>query len=189
MERRFQKVIVDPTTSEETLQILQNIKDRYEEHHNVKYTDEALKAFVTLTERYVSDRNFPDKAIDALDEAGSRVHISNITIPKVIETMEQELEEVEQLKNDAVKAQKYELAASYRDKQRQLLVALEAEEQRWQKEIKEKPEIVDDQKVAEVVAMISGVPVQRIAQAEGQRLLQMKDVLRSQVIGQDEAVE
>src|SRR5699024_2501416 len=100
-------------------------------------------------------RNFPDKAIDALDEAGSRVHISNITIPKVIETMEQELEEVEQLKNDAVKAQKYELAASYRDKQRQLLVALEAEEQRWQKEIKEKPEIVDDQKVAEVVAMIS----------------------------------
>ena len=189
LERRFQKVIVDPTTSEETLQILQNIKDRYEEHHNVRYTDEALEACVSLTERYVSDRNFPDKAIDALDEAGSRVHISNITIPKIIETMEQELEEVEQLKNDAVKEQKYELAASYRDKQRQLLVALEAEEERWQKEIKEKPEIVDDQKVAEVVAMISGVPVQRIAQAEGQRLLQMKDVLRSQVIGQDEAVE
>ena len=189
LERRFQKIIVDPTTSEETLQILQNIKDRYEEHHNVKYTDEALKSCVTLTERYVSDRNFPDKAIDALDEAGSRVHISNITIPKVIETMEQELEEVEQLKNDAVKAQKYELAASYRDKQRQLLVALEAEEKRWQKEIKEKPEIVDDQKVAEVVAMISGVPVQRIAQAEGQRLMEMKDVLKSQVIGQDEAVE
>ncbi len=189
LERRFQKIIVDPTTSEETLQILQNIKDRYEEHHNVKYTDEALDACVSLTERYVSDRNFPDKAIDALDEAGSRVHISNITIPKVIETMEQELEEVEQLKNDAVKAQKYELAASYRDKQRQLLLALEAEEVRWQKEIKEKPEIVDDQKVAEVVAMISGVPVQRIAQAEGQRLMQMKDVLRSQVIGQDDAVE
>ena len=187
--RRFQKIIVDATTSEETLQILQNIKDRYEEHHNVKYTDEALEACVSLTERYVSDRNFPDKAIDALDEAGSRVHISNITIPKVIETMEQELEEVEQLKNDAVKAQKYELAASYRDKQRQLLIALEAEEERWQREIKEKPEIVDDQKVAEVVAMISGVPVQRIAQAEGQRLMQMKDVLRSQVIGQDDAVE
>ncbi len=189
LERRFQKIIVDPTTAEETLQILQNIKDRYEEHHNVKYTDEALKSCVTLTERYVSDRNFPDKAIDALDEAGSRVHISNITIPKIIEKMEQQLEEVEQQKNDAVKAQKYELAASYRDKQRQLLVALEAEEERWQKEIKEKPEIVDDQKVAEVVAMISGVPVQRIAQAEGQRLLQMKDVLKSQVIGQDEAVD
>ena len=189
LERRFQKIIVDPTTPEETLQILQNIKDRYEEHHNVKYTDEALKSCVTLTERYVSDRNFPDKAIDALDEAGSRVHISNITIPKIIETMEQELEEVEQLKNDAVKDQKYELAASYRDKQRQLLVALEAEEKRWQKEIKEKPEIVDDHKVAEVVAMISGVPVQRIAQAEGQRLLEMRDILKSQVIGQDEAVD
>ena len=189
LERRFQKIIVDPTTAEETLQILQNIKDRYEEHHNVRYTDEALKACVTLTERYVSDRNFPDKAIDALDEAGSRVHISNITIPKTIEKMEQQLEEEEQQKNDAVKAQKYELAASYRDKQRQLLIALEAEEERWQKEIKEKPEIVDDQKVAEVVAMISGVPVQRIAQAEGQRLLQMKDVLKSQVIGQSEAVD
>lgn len=189
LERRFQKIIVEPTTSEETLQILQNIKDRYEEHHNVRYTDEALKACVTLTERYVSDRNFPDKAIDALDEAGSRVHISNITIPKTIEKMEQELEEVEQQKNDAVKAQKYELAASYRDKQRQLLIALEAEEERWQKEIKEKPEVVDDQKVAEVVAMISGVPVQRIAQAEGQRLMQMKDVLQSQVIGQNEAID
>lgn len=189
LERRFQKIIVEPTTSEETFQILQNIKDRYEEHHNVRYTDEALKACVTLTERYVSDRNFPDKAIDALDEAGSRVHISNITIPKTIEKMEQELEEVEQQKNDAVKAQKYELAASYRDKQRQLLIALEAEEERWQKEIKEKPEVVDDQKVAEVVAMISGVPVQRIAQAEGQRLMQMKDVLQSQVIGQNEAID
>ncbi len=189
LERRFQKIIVDPTTAEETLQILQNIKDKYEEHHNVRYTDEALKACVTLTERYVSDRNFPDKAIDALDEAGSRVHISNIIIPKIIEEMEAQLEEVEQQKNDAVKAQKYELAASYRDKQRQLLIALEAEEERWQKEIKEKPEVVDDQKVAEVVAMISGVPVQRIAQAEGLRLLQMKDVLESQVIGQNEAVE
>ncbi|MFA6359780.1 MAG: ATP-dependent Clp protease ATP-binding subunit, partial [Dysgonamonadaceae bacterium] len=135
LERRFQKIIVDPTTAEETLQILQNIKDKYEEHHNVRYTDEALKACVTLTERYVSDRNFPDKAIDALDEAGSRVHISNITIPKIIEELEAQLEEVEQQKNDAVKAQKYELAASYRDKQRQLLLKLEAEEERWQKEI------------------------------------------------------
>lgn len=189
LERRFQKIIVDPTTAEETLQILENIKDRYEEHHNVRYTEEALKACVSLTERYVNDRNFPDKAIDALDEAGSRVHISNITIPKIIEEMEAELEEVEQLKNDAVKAQKYELAASHRDKQRQLLLKLEAEEERWQKEIKEKPEVVDDQKVAEVVAMISGVPVQRIAQAEGQRLLQMKDEIESKVIGQKDAVE
>ncbi|CAK7051217.1 MAG: ATP-dependent Clp protease ATP-binding subunit ClpC [Petrimonas sp.] len=189
LERRFQKVIVDATTPEETLQILRNIKERYEEHHNVRYTDEALEACVKLTERYVSDRTFPDKAIDALDESGARVHISNISIPKVIEEMEEELKVVEQMKNDAVKAQKYELAASYRDKQRQLLLALEAEEQRWQKEIKEKPEIVDEEKIAEVVAMISGVPVQRIAQAEGQRLLEMKNELKAQVIGQDEAVD
>ena len=189
LERRFQKVIVDPTTAEETLIILQNIKERYEEHHNVHYTDEALEACVKLTERYVSDRTFPDKAIDALDEAGARARISNISIPKIIEEMEEQLKTVEQMKNDAVKAQKYELAASYRDKQRQLLVALEAEEQKWQKEIKEKPEIVDEEKIAEVVAMISGVPVQRIAQAEGQRLLEMKEEIKGQVIGQDEAVE
>jgi len=188
LERRFQKVIVDPTTPEETLQILRNIKERYEEHHNVRYTDEALQACVKLTERYVSDRTFPDKAIDALDEAGARVHISNIVIPETIEHLEAELKEVEKQKTDAVKAQKYELAASYRDKQRQLLLALEAEEERWQKEIKEKPEIVDEEKIAEVVAMISGVPVQRIAQAEGQRLLEMREVLKSKVIGQDEAV-
>lgn len=189
LERRFQKVIVDPTSLEDTLQILQNIKERYEEHHNVRYTDEALKACVKLTDRYISDRTFPDKAIDALDEAGARVHISNIVIPKSIEQMEEELKEVEQMKTDAVKAQKYELAASYRDKQRQLLIALEAEEEKWQKEIKEKPELVDENKIAEVVAMISGVPVQRIAQAEGDRLIEMKDKLKGQVIGQEEAVE
>lgn len=189
LERRFQKVIVDPTTAEETLTILKNIKERYEDHHNVRYTDEALDACVKLTDRYVTDRTFPDKAIDALDEAGARVHISNISIPKIIEEMETELKEVEQQKTDAVKAQKYELAASFRDKQRQLLLALEAEEERWQKEIKEKPEIVDEEKIAEVVAMISGVPVQRIAQAEGQRLLEMKDELKTRVIGQDEAVD
>ncbi|MDO5650220.1 MAG: ATP-dependent Clp protease ATP-binding subunit, partial [Gallicola sp.] len=172
-----------------TLQILHNIKDRYEEHHNVRYTPEALDACVKLTERYVSDRTFPDKAIDALDESGARVHISNITIPKIIEEMEEELKVVEQQKNDAVHVQKYELAASYRDKQRKLLLALEAEEERWQKEMKEKPEIVDEEKIAEVVAMISGVPVQRIAQAEGQRLLKMKEDLKARVIGQDEAVD
>lgn len=188
LERRFQKVIVDPTTPEETLQILRNIKERYEEHHNVRYTDEALQACVKLTDRYVSDRTFPDKAIDALDEAGARVHISNIVIPETIEHLEADLKEVEQQKTDAVKAQKYELAASFRDKQRQLLLALEAEEERWQKEIKEKPELVDEEKIAEVVAMISGVPVQRIAQAEGQRLLEMREEIKEKVIGQDEAV-
>src|SRR5690554_791313 len=189
LERRFQKVIVDATTPEETLQILRNIKERYEDHHNVRYTDEALQACVKLTDRYVSDRTFPDKAIDALDEAGARVHISNIVIPETIEHLEAELKEVEHQKTDAVKAQKYELAASYRDKQRQLLLALEAEEERWQKEIKEKPEIVDEEKIAEVVAMISGVPVQRIAQAEGQRLLEMREELKGKVIGQDDAVD
>lgn len=189
LERRFQKVIVDPTTKEETLQILKNIKERYEEHHNVRYTDEALEACVNLTDRYITDRTFPDKAIDALDEAGSRVHISNVVIPKSIEKMEEELKQVEQMKTDAVKAQKYELAASYRDKQRQLLVALEEEEERWQKEIKEKPEVVDEEKIAEVVAMISGVPVQRIAKAEGERLLEMGADLNRVVIGQDDAVD
>ncbi len=189
LERRFQKIIVDPTTKEETLQILKNIKERYEEHHNVHYTDEALEACVNLTDRYIIDRTFPDKAIDALDEAGSRVHISNVVIPKSIEKMEEELKQVEQMKTDAVKAQKYELAASYRDKQRQLLVALEEEEERWQKQIKEKPEVVDEEKIAEVVAMISGVPVQRIAKAEGERLLEMGADLKRVVIGQDDAVD
>jgi ATP-dependent Clp protease ATP-binding subunit ClpC len=189
LERRFQKVIVDPTTTEETLQILRNIKERYEDHHNVRYTDEALQACVKLTDRYVTDRTFPDKAIDALDEAGARVHISNIVVPRKIEEIEAELKEVEQQKTEAVKAQRYELAASYRDKQRQLLLALETEESRWKKEINERPELVDDEKIAEVVAMISGVPVQRIAQAEGQRLLEMRSELKSRIIGQDEAVD
>ena len=189
LERRFQKVIVDPTTTEETLQILRNIKDRYEEYHNVRYTDEALQACVSLTDRYVTDRTFPDKAIDALDEAGARVHISNIVVPKKIEEMEAELKAVEQEKADAVKGQKYELAASYRDKQRQIQLALEAEEANWKKEITEKPEIVDENKVAETVAMISSVPVQRIAQAEGERLLDMRPTLKKRVIGQDEAVD
>ncbi|MGI6074453.1 MAG: ATP-dependent Clp protease ATP-binding subunit [Fermentimonas sp.] len=189
LERRFQKVIVEPTTSEETLQILKNIKGRYEDHHNVRYTDEALEACVKLTDRYITDRTFPDKAIDALDEAGARAHISNIAIPENIDTLERQLEEVIQLKTDAVKAQQYELAGNYRDKQRQLQLALEAEEDKWQRELKDNPEIVDEENVAEVVAMISGVPVQRIAQAEGQRLVQMKDILKSKIIGQDEAVE
>ncbi|MDR0422319.1 MAG: ATP-dependent Clp protease ATP-binding subunit [Proteiniphilum sp.] len=189
LERRFQKVIVDPTSPGETLQILRNIKERYEEHHNVRYTDEALEACVKLTGRYVSDRTFPDKAIDALDEAGARVHISRIVIPEAIEELETKLQEVDRLKNDAVKAQKYELAASYRDRQRKLLLALDVEEERWQKEIREKPEEVNGENIAEVVAMISGVPVQRIAQGEGERLLEMRDVLKSRVIGQDEATD
>lgn len=188
LERRFQKVMVVPTTAEETLQILKNIKGRYEEHHNVKYTDEALVACVKLTDRYITDRNFPDKAIDALDESGSRIHLANITVPESIKNLEKELKEVIDKKTDAVKAQKYELAASFRDKQRQLLLQLEEEENNWQKEMKEQPQVVDEEKVAEVVSMMSGVPVQRIAEAEGIKLLGMKDALKSSIVGQDNAI-
>ncbi|PXV63208.1 ATP-dependent Clp protease ATP-binding subunit ClpC [Dysgonomonas alginatilytica] len=189
LERRFQKVMVEPTTAEETLQILRNIKEKYEEHHNVKYTDEALEACVKLTDRYITDRNFPDKAIDALDEAGSRMHLANINVPPVIEEIENELKDVVDQKTNAVKAQKYELAASFRDKQRQLLLQLEQEETNWEKQLKEQPQIVDDEKVAEVVSMISGIPVQRIAEAEGLKLLGMKGTLKSVVVGQDNAID
>ncbi len=189
LERRFQKVMVDPTTAEETLQILQNIKPKYEDHHNVTYTPEALDACVKLTERYISDRNFPDKAIDALDESGSRVHISNIVVPKSIEEIETSIEETKQSKLQAVKSQNFELAASFRDKERQLILQLEAAKARWEEELQQNREIVDEEKVAEVVAMMSGVPVQRIAKAENQKLLEMKEQLKAKVIGQDEAVD
>lgn len=189
LERRFQKVIVDPTTAEETLQILKNIKPRYEEHHNVTYTDGALTACVKLTERYISDRNFPDKAIDALDEAGSRVHISNIIVPKSIEELEGKIEDTKAEKLAAVKSQNFELAASFRDKERQYLLQLEAAKAKWETEMQEHRETVDEEKVAEVVAMMSGVPVQRIATAENVRLLEMGETIKKQVIGQNEAVQ
>lgn len=189
LERRFQKVMVTPTTAEETLQILHNIKSRYEEHHNVRYTDEALEACVKLTDRYITDRNFPDKAIDALDETGSRMHISNIKVPEIIENLEKELNDVIDKKTEAVKAQKYELAASFRDKQRQLMVKLEEEEENWESQLKEQPQIVDAERVAEVVAMMSGIPVQRIAEAETVKLLGMKEQLKEAVVGQDVAVD
>jgi ATP-dependent Clp protease ATP-binding subunit ClpC len=189
LERRFQKVIVDPTTAEETRQILENIKPKYEDHHNVTYTDEALDLCVKLTDRYISDRNFPDKAIDALDEAGSRTHISNIVVPKIIEDLEAQIEDVKQQKSQAVKAQNYELAASFRDRGRDLELQLEAAQDKWEKELQQNRQVVDGDKVAEVVAMISGVPVQRIAQAENQKLKEMDAILQSSVIGQDEAVQ
>ena len=189
LERRFQKVIVDPTTAEETLQILQNIKARYEEHHNVIYTPEALQACVKLTERYISDRNLPDKAIDALDEAGSRVHISNITVPKSIEELEAKIEATKTEKLAAVKSQNFELAASFRDKERQYLLQLEAAKAKWEQELQEHRETVDEDKVAEVVAMMSGVPVQRIAKAENLKLLEMAENLKKKVVGQDDAVQ
>ena len=188
LERRFQKVLVEPTTAGETLQILHNIKDRYEEHHNVKYTEGALQACVDLTNRYVTDRNFPDKAIDALDEAGSRMHITNIQVPKSIQKLEEELEKVIAQKAEAVRAQKYELAADFRDNQRQIATQLEEEENKWKAQLREQPEIVDEEKVAEVVSMMSGIPVQRIGETEGKKLVGMQDSLKNSVIGQDEAV-
>ena len=188
LERRFQKVIVEPTTAEETLQILKNIKDKYEDHHNVNYTDAALEACVKLTDQYITDRNFPDKAIDALDEAGSRVHLTNITAPKEIEEQEKLIDEMKSLKNEAVRLQNFELAASYRDKEKEYTNQLDTLKEEWEKSLKENRETVDDEQIAEVVSMMSGVPVQRMAQAEGMKLLGMKDDLLSRVIGQDKAI-
>ena len=189
LERRFQKIIVDPTTVEETLQILENIKERYEEHHNVVYTPDAIRACVNLTDRYISDRNFPDKAIDAMDEAGSRMHISNIVVPKTIEALEQQIETIKQNKLHAVKSQNFELAAGYRDQERQLLLRLEASKAKWEEELQENRKIVDDENIAEVVAMMSGIPVQRVAQAENQKLKEMGKALKAKIIGQDDAVD
>jgi ATP-dependent Clp protease ATP-binding subunit ClpC len=189
LERRFQKVLVDPTSIEETLNILHNIKERYEEHHNVNYTDDAIEACVTLTNRYISDRNLPDKAIDALDESGSRVHISNIVVPEKILSLENQLEEAKKEKMDAVKNQNFEKAASFRDREKDVLDMIDLEKKKWEKELAVNRETVDAEKVAEVVAMMTGVPVQRIAQTEGTRLLKMADELKDSVIGQDEAIQ
>ena len=189
LERRFQKVMVEPTSPQETLTILHNIKEKYENHHNVRYTEAALEACVKLTERYVSDRTFPDKAIDAMDEAGSRVHITNITVPAEIEALEEQVCQAEQSKLNAVRAQNFEQAASFRDKEQHLRTDLDEAQARWEEEMRNCRVTVDHDKVAEVVAMMTGVPVQRIAQAEGHRLLEMDNALRGSVIGQDNAVE
>lgn len=189
LERRFQKVIVEPTTADETLQILRNIKEKYEDHHNVAYTEAALEACVQLTDRYITDRNFPDKAIDALDEAGARVHLTNITVPKEIEEQEKRIDEMKALKNEAVKLQNFELAASYRDKEKEYTLQLDTLKEAWEKNLKENREKVDDEQIAEVVSMMSGVPVQRMAQAESIKLLNMKEELQTRVVGQDKAIE
>lgn len=189
LERRFQKIIVDPTTAEETLQILKNIKDKYEDHHNVNYTNEALEVCVKLTDRYITDRNFPDKAIDVLDEAGSRVHLTNISVPKEIEEQEKLIEEAKQKKNEAVKSQNFELAASFRDKEKEMALQLEKMKQLWEESLKENRQTVDAEEIATVISMMSGIPVQRMAQAEGIKLAGMKDDLQSKVIAQDAAIE
>lgn len=179
---------MEPTTPEETLAILRQVKDKYETHHNVDYTDEALQACVNLTERYVSDRNFPDKALDALDEAGSRVHITHIVVPEIIERLEKELDEATANKLAAAKAQDFEKAATLRDMETSKRAELEAAKAEWEKGLDNDRQQVDEDKVAEVVAMMTGVPTRRVAQGEGVRLLQMADALRGKVIGQDEAI-
>ncbi|SHI65845.1 ATP-dependent Clp protease ATP-binding subunit ClpC [Tangfeifania diversioriginum] len=189
LERRFQKVMVEATTVDETIEILNNIKSRYEDHHNVNYTPEAINACVKLTERYISDRYLPDKAIDALDEAGSRVHIANINVPDRIVKLEEKIEKTKEEKISAVKSQNFELAANFRDKEKNLLQLLDEEKENWEKELINHRETVNDDKVAEVVAMMSGVPVQRIAQAEGKRLMNMGKDIKKRVVGQDDAIQ
>jgi ATP-dependent Clp protease ATP-binding subunit ClpC len=189
LERRFQKVLIEPTSIEETIEILHNIKEKYEDHHSVDYTDQAIEACVKLTSRYISDRHLPDKAIDALDEVGSRVHITNIKVPKEILALEEKIEEVKEEKNKVVRSQKYEEAAKLRDKERQFTEQLDKAKEEWESKAKEQREVVDINAVEEVVAMMSGIPVQRIAEKESGRLVRMKDELGEKVIGQGEAVQ
>ncbi len=188
LERRFQKVIVEPTTVEETIEILHNIKGKYEEHHNVNYTDAAIEACVKLTSRYMTDRFLPDKAIDALDEAGSRVHIVNMDVPKQILELEKKLEDVRVLKNSVVKKQKYEEAAKLRDDEKSLEKELAIAQERWEDDSKLNKETVSEDNVADVVSMMSGIPVNRIAQTESKKLAELPNLIKANVIGQDEAV-
>ncbi len=189
LERRFQKILVDPTTPEETIDILNNIKEKYEDHHLVKYADDAIKACVNLTNRYISDRYLPDKAIDALDEAGARVHISNIHVPAEIINLEHSIDEIKEQKTSAIKAQKFEEAAQFRDIERQYTEELNRAKKRWEEEAQIHREEVTEENVAEVVAMMTGIPVQNIAQSESQRLVNMEKILQSEVIGQEEAIK
>lgn len=188
LERRFQKVTVEPATPEETIQILNNIKERYEEHHNVTYTEDAIKACVDLTSRYITDRFLPDKAIDALDEVGARVHISNIIVPKEITDIETKILQIKDKKNDVIKTQKYEEAAKLRDVERQLNEELDLARDKWEDEQKNHRVTVDEDRVAEVVSMMSGIPVTKVSQNENEKLAKMNEFIGGKVIGQDEAV-
>ncbi|MFH1321815.1 MAG: ATP-dependent Clp protease ATP-binding subunit [Bacteroidota bacterium] len=188
LDRRFQRILVDPPSPEETVEILNNIKDKYEDHHKVKYTDDAIKACVYFTSRYITDRYLPDKAIDALDEAGSMVHIININVPENITAIEKKIEEIKNDKNNVIKSQKYEEAATLRDKERQLLEELEIANREWEEQTQNFRETVNEENVANVVAMMSGIPIQRIAQTESARLVKMDQEINSRVVGQDEAI-
>jgi ATP-dependent Clp protease ATP-binding subunit ClpC len=189
LERRFQKVIVDPTTVDETIQILHNIKDKYEEHHSVTYTPEAIESCVKLTARYITDRHLPDKAIDALDEVGSRVHLNNINVPKEIIDIEKSIEDIKEEKNQVVRSQKYEEAAKLRDKERQLQERLEEAKRKWEEDTKTHRVTVTEANVEEVVAMMTGIPVTRVAEKESGRLAKMDQELEGKVIGQDNAIK
>lgn len=189
LERRFQKVLVEPTSIDETIQILNNIKERYEEHHSVSYTPEAIEACVKLTERYITDRHLPDKAIDALDEVGSRVHITNINVPKEIVDIESEIENIKLKKNEVIKAQQYEKAVEFRDAERKLTEKLEDEKRKWEENAKNNRITISEENVAEVVSMMSGIPLTKVSQTESGRLVNMQESLKGKVIGQDNAVE
>jgi len=189
LERRFQKVMVEPTSKEDTLHILHNIKGRYEEHHNVRFTNDALKACVMLTDRYISDRNFPDKAIDALDEAGSRMHLINTHIPPEIEMLEKEIEQIKTQKDNAILAQKFEEAADFRDQQRRKENFLNEKKKNWEAEQKNSPLVVNEEDIAKVVALMSGIPVEKVAASESQKLLTLQKTLQNEIIGQDKAIE
>ena len=188
LERRFQKILVEPTSVDETIQILNNIKDKYEDHHNVTYTDEAIEACVKLTNRYMTDRFLPDKAIDALDESGSRIHITNIIVPKEVLNLEAQLEKIKEDKTAAVNGQKYEEAARLRDDEKRVENLLQTEQQKWEEASKLNREIVTEDNVAEVVSMMTGIPVNRVAEAENKRLFELPNLIKGKVIGQDEAV-
>ena len=188
LERRFQKVIIEPTTVDETIQILHNIKEKYEEHHHVNYTDQAIEACVKLTNRYMTDRFLPDKAIDALDESGSRIHITNIIVPKQVLALETQLEKIRTSKSKAVSGQKYEEAAKLRDDEKNIESALESAQKQWEEDSKLNREIVTEDNVAEVVSMMTGIPVNRVAEAESNRLKELPNLIKGKIIGQDEAV-
>ncbi|NBN98778.1 MAG: ATP-dependent Clp protease ATP-binding subunit, partial [Flavobacteriia bacterium] len=188
LERRFQKVIIEPTSIPETIQILNNIKERYEDHHMVKYTPESIEACVKLTERYITDRHLPDKAIDALDEVGSRVHITNINVPQEILDIEQEIEQIKERKTEVIKAQQYEKAVEFRDAERKLQEKLELEKKLWEEKAKINRITITEENVAEVVSMMSGIPLTKVSQSESGKLVNMSDALKGKVIGQDEAV-
>ena len=189
LERRFQKIIVEQTNEEETLEILKNIKEKYEDHHNVIYTDEALLASVKLTSRYMTDRYLPDKAIDALDEAGSRVHITNLNVPQHIDELEAELEDIKLSKNNAVKNQKYEEAASFRDKEKIIENKLSSAQAQWEDECKKNKEIVNEESIADVVSMMTGIPLNKLKQSESNKLSKLTSIVKKNIIGQDKAID